>query len=409
MVKKFINVDELMPRVSLEQVAACYGAPLPELHRAGQEIRTRCFLACGKSRETGDRVLAIQAESAVKAWHCHQYGCDKNGNLLSMMDLLKPGGAMGGRPRGERFKELAQDLQGIADGTVAATLPATIGMAAASVPAAILAAPMPVSSVEPEQNVPLKDSSNEKARGLTTLDAKFVVDSASMSPKAAAYLRRRPFLTPDVCKAWRLGYLPRDTGGEDKSGGTMRGRIVYAYLDENGDPLTWFGRDPEFEEKHRQWESAGKAEREPAKVHFVKGFHRGRELYGQHLIRMDGWRNAVTSLGSLPVVEGPNDVIGLAELGVPTLGLCSNMITQIQAERLAAVAKELCHGIVTLFLDCDAEGEAGMKQALGFLSQMTPVRVAWTSKMYGGAFQGRQPELLASEEWKRIEEFLKAL
>jgi len=40
----FINVDELMPRVSLEQATAFYGVPLPELHRTGQETRTRCFL-----------------------------------------------------------------------------------------------------------------------------------------------------------------------------------------------------------------------------------------------------------------------------------------------------------------------------------------------------------------------------
>ena len=30
-----MNVDELMPKVSLEQAAAYYGVPLPELHRAG--------------------------------------------------------------------------------------------------------------------------------------------------------------------------------------------------------------------------------------------------------------------------------------------------------------------------------------------------------------------------------------
>ena len=38
----------------------------------------------------------------------------------------------------------------------------------------------------PPVNVPLKESPNERARGLTTLDAKFVVDVASLPPKASA-------------------------------------------------------------------------------------------------------------------------------------------------------------------------------------------------------------------------------
>lgn len=57
--KSFINVDELMPQVRLEQAAAYYGAELPELHRLGSETRSRCFLACGRTQETGDRVLAV--------------------------------------------------------------------------------------------------------------------------------------------------------------------------------------------------------------------------------------------------------------------------------------------------------------------------------------------------------------
>src|SRR5262249_10259617 len=141
-------------------------------------------------------------------------------------------------------------------------------------PATPKAAPVPDVKVNP----PLKDSTNERARGLTELYAKFVVDVASMTPKASSYFRRRPFLTPDVCRKWRMGFLPRDTG-KDKSGGTMRGRVVYSYLSEAGDVLTWFGRDPEFEEKHQKWEAAGKVDKEPEKFHFVKGFHRGIDLF----------------------------------------------------------------------------------------------------------------------------------
>src|SRR5438045_4085666 len=113
----FINVDELVPQVTIEQAAAYYGVPLPELKRIGEETRTRCFLNCGKALETGDRALAIQESHPARQWACHQYGCGKNGNLVGLMDLLKPGENMGGRPRGDRFKQIAADLRAIVEGT----------------------------------------------------------------------------------------------------------------------------------------------------------------------------------------------------------------------------------------------------------------------------------------------------
>src|SRR4051794_29151997 len=112
----FINVDELLPQVSLEDVARHYGIVLPELHRVGSETRARCFLQCGRSGDTGDRALAIQESDAAKKWKCHQYSCGKGGNLVSLCDLLKPGANAGGRPRGERFKEIAADLRAIVEG-----------------------------------------------------------------------------------------------------------------------------------------------------------------------------------------------------------------------------------------------------------------------------------------------------
>ncbi len=60
-----------------------------------------------------------------------------------------------------------------------------------------------------------------------------------------------------------------------------------------------------------------------------------------------------------------------------------------------------------MFLDCDPEGESGMKQCLGYLAQLTPVRLAWTSKMFGGKFKGRQPESLRIDEWEEIAAFLR--
>ena len=47
-------------------------------------------------------------------------------------------------------------------------------------------------------------------------------------------------------------------------------------------------RDPEFEEKHARWENGNRSEAGPAKFHFVKGFHRSLELFGQHVFRAGG-------------------------------------------------------------------------------------------------------------------------
>lgn len=95
----FVNVDELMPQVTLEQAAAFYGIVLPELRSVGAEFRSRCFLLCGRACDTGDRALAIQPDHPAKQWTCHQAGCGKGGNLISLCDLLKPGHAAGGRAR----------------------------------------------------------------------------------------------------------------------------------------------------------------------------------------------------------------------------------------------------------------------------------------------------------------------
>jgi hypothetical protein len=380
----FINVDELMPQVTLEQVAAYYGVQLPELKRIGAETRTRCFLACGKANETGDRALAIQEGHPARQWRCHQYSCGKGGNLISLCDLLAPGANAGGRPRGDRFKSIAADLKAIVQGLP----PPGTAQPTPSV--------QPTAAAVSEVNVPLSQSPNERARGLVNLDAKFVTDPARMPPAASRYFRSRDFFSPEVCRRFRCGYLPRDTG-EDKGGGTIRGRVAYAYLSADGEVLTWFGRDPEYEEKHRLWDAAGRSNREPEKFHFVKGFHRGLELFGQHRLNDPANAEKLASVG-LVLVEGPNDVIALDGLGVPSVALCSNTITREQVEKTARLAIELAGGIVTLMLDCDAEGENGVQQVLPMLAELVPVRLAWSSRTHGGRFKGRQPESIRAEE-----------
>lgn len=394
--KGFVKVDDLVAQMpdAIERAARFYGVALPEIYRTGQETRTKCFLSCGRTKETGSRVLAIQEQHPAKPWKCHEYGCQKGGNFVGLCDLMKGGASEAGKPRGERFRSVALDIEAMANGTLHSP-DAPPSLPAKNEPS------VEVSAV----NLPLAVSANERARSLTDLDRKFLVDVAVMPPAASAYLRRRPFLSPEACHSWRVGYLPRDAGG-DTAGGTMRGKIVYGYHSLEGELLTWFGRDPDFEEKYRRWVAAGKTDREPAKFHFVKGFHRGIELFGQERLRRPERAQRLRQLG-LILVEGPNDAIRLDGLGVPAVALCSNRITREQAERAAGLAYELAGGVATVLLDCDQEGENGMKQALGYLAQLVPVRLAWTSRMHGGKFIGRQPESLTLAEWREIEGFLR--
>jgi hypothetical protein len=256
-------------------------------------------------------------------------------------------------------------------------------------PAAESQAPAePAPEKRPLANPPLSASPNERARALVNLDEKFLVDVAAMSPRAASYFRRRPFVSPEVCRRWRMGYLPRDTGG-DHAGGTMRGTIVDPMLSETGEVLTWFGRDPEYEARHQEWVIGGKQGREPEKFHFVKGVHRRLELFGQHRLAEDGAAEKLSGLGLL-VVEGPNDVMALDVVGVPAVGLCSNTVTKEQTTKIARLAKSRNGGVVTLMLDCDPEGESGACQAAVEIAQLCPVRSAWLTSMHGGTFKGRQ-------------------
>jgi 5S rRNA maturation endonuclease (ribonuclease M5) len=205
-------------------------------------------------------------------------------------------------------------------------------------------------------------------------------------------------------RRWRVGYLPQDASG------LLRGRIVYPMLSESGELLTWFGRDPDFEEKHRQWAAAAKPSKtEPVKTKFVKGFHRGLELFGQQADRLKapGVREAIAEHG-IVVVEGPNDVIALDGLGVPAVGICGTVITEAQAKKVARWALSLSDGRVTLLLDCDDPGEAGAKESLWMLAQAgCRVQLGWSRAMHGRRFATRQPESLSQAEWAAIAETLR--
>ena len=64
------------------------------------------------------------------------------------------------------------------------------------------------------------------------------------------------------------------------------------------------------------------------------------------------------------VCEGPNDVLRLDSLGVPSVAICSNTITEPQAAKVAKWANQIGSGVATVMLDCDEEGQSGSRQAV---------------------------------------------
>lgn len=391
----FIDVDTLQRELAaqggeVERIAAFYQRSLPELHRTQDETRMACQFACGRDGMTGDRALSIKTQADGAVFRCFQYGCTVRGNLLTLMYWMKHDhGPSGERLHGSEFREIAADLQALVRGE-----PRSVDEHQPE-PERSVAAEVAVPAV----NVPLKDSENERARELVTLDAKFVTDVASMNPKASAYVRSRPFMTPELMQKFRCGYLPNDAGS------LLRGHFVYGWSDPDGNILTWFGRNLNFEEQHAKWKRAGDSKDEPSKFRFVKGFHRGLELFGENIYRNEADLELARTLGVI-VVEGPNDVMNLRHLGVPAVAVCSNVVTAEQIEKLVALAKEFGDDTVSVMFDLDREGEYGAKKAVLALAERCRVRFAWTADFDDGRFVGRQPESLVHEETPILRTFI---
>ncbi len=390
----YVNVDELIAQVTPHQVATFFGVPFPA--DASGEVRIPSVFAERGKGESSYGALTINLDEPQNPIYCHVTGT--RGNLLTLIHGFKhhrPPAS--GKLRGDEFKEAARILQEIA-GKVDVVLS---GAPTPTATAPVLVSSEPKTSESVRRNIPLKHSDNERARSLVTLHEQLVVDVAEMSPAAAAYFRSRPFLTPDVCRKWRMGYLPHSASS------LLRGRIVYAYSNEQDDILSYFGRDPQFEQHWLEWEQAGRPDdKRPMKHRFVKDFHRGLELYGQNgagRLQEPQIRESLQSVG-LVVVEGPNDVIRMDMLGVAAVGLCSNKATDEQIEKLSRFARKTAYGRIVLLPDNDAEGEVGFKELLWRLSQSDGVKVklGWSNSMFGGVFAGRQPESLTFEECEVI-------
>jgi len=390
----YIDVDRLQTETTLQEAAAKCGVEV-DIRGSGPEVRIDCPFNC-PGDHAGKREISVNTENPQKVFHCHAYQCGFRGNLLTLMHGWLTGQRpTGGRLKGDEFNRMKRLLAGQTSTTPCQP------MAVKSDDAS------PEKRTEPVRNVPLADSDNDRARELVDIDTKLRVEAADMNPQAASYVRRHPCLSPESMRKWRVGYLPRDGGG-DKRGWSLRGHILYPILSEDGKVLTWVGRDPQFEEKERQWNVMPPEERvaarAPMKHRFTKGFHRGLEFFGQHgsRLREPGYREALCRHG-IVIVEGFNDVIGLDNLGIPAIAICSNRITIEQTDKIAHWMRRLAAGRVSLMFDCEETGDEGAKEALWLLAERgLDVRLAWSRAMHGGRFAGRQPESLTPEEWTTV-------
>ncbi len=380
------DVDDLIASTPLDAVLTKFGQTPPE--KSTGEHRMACPFneSCAES-EYGQ--LTVNLDDPARVIYCH--GCRMRGNLLTLLHGLEHQRAPdGGRLRGDEFKAAVATLRVIAKGDA---VPRQLDSEQRS-ETETAAVPDSRSS---EVNVPLKRHPKEAARKLEDLYADLVTDPAEMPPNAAKYFRERPWLTPEVCADWGLGYLPRNGRS------LLRGWIVYTQRNPRGDVISYSGRDPNYEDKYRDFTATGRrADKQPNKHRYVSGYQRGLELYGQQAVRLEQKRirKSLTELG-LIVVEGANDVIRLDTLDAAAVGLCSNRATDEQIAKIVRFARDAAQSRIVLLPDCDKQGEEGFQELLWKLNEaQLSVRLGWSSAMLGGAFAGRQPEQISDDDWQ---------
>jgi hypothetical protein len=336
----------------------------------------------------------VNVSDPFKRWKCHRdgYGCGAQGNLVSLAFCLKHAAMpAGGKPTGRDFYGIAQDLEAIAEGK----LPPAAAIGSATISTRDNAAAV----VEGKPNVPLAESENENARTLVTLNEQLTIKLDDLAPAASSYARHRPFLLSEaIAQECRCGYMP----GSSKS--SLRGQWVFGIQNEQGDPLAWVGRNVRHEDEHTQWVATGRRDKEPAKYRFPTQalFRRGLELYGQEFLRDEKFAESLKQFG-IVLVEGFTDRVGLHQLGVMSLAMMSNRITDEQAERLAHYAHQYGDGRVGVMHDADGAGDDGAKETLWRMhEQGVDAYLVWSRRKFAGKYAGRQPESLAAEDWSEI-------
>lgn len=388
--------DKWIQATSPEQAAAYYGYPWPDSTAGQNEVRLQCLF----NETCHDSTYGNMQVNLDKWWnpiYCHS--CHIRGDLLCLMWGMKHRTPPDGDGlRGSQFKEMMSDLRAMNSGDSPA--PVAVDRSTKELVRSDVADS--VEAAVPKFNTPLKDSENERARELVNLHELFVTDVGAMNPAVAAYVRPRPYLTPELMEQWRMGYLPSNAKG------LLRGHMVYGVFDEADDVLSWFGRDVNHDSKMQKCAASGREpDKKPAKHRFVKGFHRGLELFGQNGRRRiqenPHLRESLQRIG-LVVVEGPNDVMRLDAIGVAAVGLCSNHATDEQIVKMIRFAKQTANGRIVLMGDNDEQGEAGFKELLWRLSSCDDVetKLGWSRQSHSAQFDGMQPEELSDDQWHAV-------
>ena len=387
-----IDVDALQQQLTVSQVAAYYGFQLPEGFGDAGEQRMRCPCT-GCTGHTDDRSVSINASDPFRRWKCHRenYGCGAQGNLVTLAYCLRHGAMPpGGKPTGREFFAIAQELEAIAGGQPPPERVVSPDPAVRQAVAAV---------IEGKPNVPLAQSDNENARKLTALDKELTIALPDLSPPASGYARRRPFLLSEaIARDCRCGFMP---GGSKSS---LRSQWVFGVQTEQGDPLAWVGRNVKYDEEHAAWVAGGRRDGEPMKYRFPTQalFRRGLELYGQEFISDERFAESLRRYGVV-LVEGFTDRLRLHELGVMSLAMMSNKITDEQTERLAHYAEAYGSGRVGVMHDADGPGDDGAKETLWRMHEHgLDAYLVWSRRKFAGKYADRQPESLKAEEWDEI-------
>lgn len=320
------------------------------------------------------------------------------GDLLVLIHALLTSGhaPTGGQLRGQEFRTAASTLIEISTGKASPTIQES--------PAPVKALPpqSPPETGEPASpiNPPIADI--EKARQYANLYEEFITEEAEMNPKAAGYIRRYPFLTSEVMQQWRIGYIP-------KSGRSMlRGLFAFTHVNEDNEVISYSGRRLNYESERRKWIEAGSPSgKHPEKHKFIKGFHKGSTLYGQHgrerLSRNPLLRQSLQEIG-LVVCEGQLDTIRLDCLDVASVSLLTNHATDWQVEAISRYALQLAGGRIVLLPDNDEQGEEGFAMLLWKLAQderLTPL-LGWSRTGFAGQFDRLDPAQITDDEWHQV-------
>lgn len=387
----WIDVGDLLPRVSIHDIADHFRFELGETFGSSGEQRTRCpVVACDGHDDF--RSASIKVDDPKGKWKCHRsgYGCGGQGDKLTLIHVLETGAMPAGKLIGQDFRKAAATLLAIAGGAPPSERPEPpkpTTKKAASV------------AIDDQPNTPLSQSENEAIRRLANLDERLTLDVSEMTPQARRYMQAHDWMSETNCQQARCGFLPK------KEKGTLRGMWVFPVLDEEGEPLSWVGRDLDFETKNEAWERSGRRDKAPAKYRFPSRayFRRKFELFGQEILA-DTERSEILKQIGLTVTEGFNDVLKLRTLGVPSVGIMSNRMTPEQLSKIVRLAETCADGKVNIMLDADLRGDEGAKDMLWQLAQNgLAVRLAWSREMHDGVFKDREAEGVTQKEWQTIQ------